>query len=147
MAEIRYTETAVIAALPETVFDYRLDFENLPDYNPHVSNLRRVDGGHEPGPGAEYLFDLTLPGAGTIESPMRVLEMLKPSFIVLETGPGYIAREMCRFTRVAGGTRVELDLTLAFPGEVDDATTKALETQGREQLRLELDLMRKRLEG
>ena len=52
MADIRYAETIDIAVPPERVFDYRLDFTTLPDYNPGVSNLRRTDGGTEPGAGA-----------------------------------------------------------------------------------------------
>ena len=57
--------SAVFTAPPETVWAYRLDFANLPDYNPDVSGVVRVaDGaadavGGVHGPGARYTFGLT----------------------------------------------------------------------------------------
>ena len=48
MAEVTYSDEEDIQAPPETVFDYRLDYEkNLPQYNPNVSNMKRTDGGDE----------------------------------------------------------------------------------------------------
>lgn len=149
MAEIRYAESIEIGVPPEAVFDYRLDFTTLPDYNPNVSNLKRTDGRSEPGVGAEYTFDLTLPGAPEpMENPIRVTEATRPSRIVFDTGPGYMATEDCLFTPVgAGGTAVEFAYTISFPGDVDEATSKLIETSGREQARIELENMKKILEG
>jgi uncharacterized protein YndB with AHSA1/START domain len=147
VAEVAYTEVADIAAPPERVFDFRLDFAHLPEYNPNVSNVRRVEGGARPGVGTEYLFDLTLAGMGTLETPLRIAEVERPARVVFDTGPGFIAREVCTFSPAGGGTRAEFTVTLTIPGEIDDATRASLEAQGREQVRLELDLMKKILEG
>jgi len=146
MAEVFYAESAELRAPIERVFAYRIEFMNLPDYNPNVSNLRRVDNGSEPGKGAEYLFDLAVMG-NTMESPIRVTECEPNSRIVFETGPGYMAREVCLFSETDAGTRVEFATTLTIPGEIDDATATLLEASGREQVLLELDLMKKNLEG
>jgi uncharacterized membrane protein len=146
VAEIRAAETAEIAAPIERVYGYRLDFTNLPSYNPNVTNLRRVDAGSEPGAGAEYLFDLALPGIEPMESPLRVIEAVAPTRIVFETGPGYMAREVCVFTSKGDVTHAEFELTLTMPGEVDDATRELFEGNTREQARMELDLIKKALE-
>jgi uncharacterized protein YndB with AHSA1/START domain len=148
VAEVRYSESIEIAVPPEVVYDYRLDFTTLPDYNPNVSNLRRVDHGIDPGPGADYLFDLTLPGAPPMENPLRVVEATRPSRIVFDTGPGFMASENCTFAPVgAGGTAVEFAYTISFPGDIDDETRSLIENSGREQARLELENMKKILEG
>ena len=147
MAEIRYAESIDIAAPPSEVFAYRLDFTTLAEYNPHVKNVRqtKLSG---PGVGAEYVFDLMLPGASEpMETPIRVLEADGPLRVVIETGPGYIAREICTFDPVGDGTRITFDTVLTFPGELDEGSAKAVEGQGREQARLELDLMKKNLES
>ena len=146
MTEIRASEIAEIRAPIERVFAYRLDFTNLPAYNPNVTNLRRVDAGSEPGPGAEYLFDLTLPGIEPMESPLRVIEADAPGRIVFETGPGYMAREVCVFTGKGEATHAEFTLTLTVPGEIDDATAELFHANTREQAQMELDLIKKALE-
>lgn len=147
MGEVRYVETADIAVAPDVVFDYRLDFATLPAYNPSVSNMRRTDGGTTPGVGAEYRFDLTIPGMGAMETPLRVVEAARPERIVFDTGPGFIARETCTFSPFAGGTRVVFDTTVTIEGELDDATRATIEASGREQARAELELLKKVLEG
>lgn len=138
MAEVRYVEGEEIAAPVERVYAYRLDFTTLPDYNPNVSNLRLTGEG-------EYLFDLTM-GGHTIEVPIRLVEAIPNERIVIETGPGYMARETCAFARTANGTRCVFDTTLTIPGDLDDATAQAVAAQGSEQVRIELDLMKKNLE-
>lgn len=147
MAEVRYSASAHIDAPPEVVFSYRLDFTTLPAYNPSVTNLRQV-AGDGPGKGAEYLFDLTLAeGTDPMETPIRVLEVDAPARIVIDTGPGYMARETCTFDATGEGTHCEFDTVLTFPGELDDASAEAVKAQGLAQVMLELDLMKKNLEG
>lgn len=147
MAEVRYTASATIAAPLEAVFDYRLDFATLPAYNPNVNNLRQVVG-DGPGKGAEYLFDLVLvEGVDPIESPLRVLEVDRAARIVIETGPGHMARETCTFSDTGGATVCEFDTVLTFPGELDDASADAVRAQGLAQVELELQLMKKILEA
>ena len=146
MAEIRAGDAADFGVPIDRVFAYRLDFANLPDYNPHVTNLRRVDGGTQPGPGAEYVFDLALPGMDPVEAPLRVLEAAPPVRIVFESGPGYMAREESVFTETPDGTHADFTMIITIPGEIDDATRSMIEQSSREQVALELDLMRKALE-
>jgi hypothetical protein len=147
VAEISYPASAEIAAPIEVVFAYRLDFAKLPAYNPSVTNLRQV-AGDGPGKGAEYVFDLTLAeGADPIESPLRVIEVDEPTRVVIESGPGFMARETCTFTATSSGTRCDFDTVLSFPGEIDAASADAVRAQGLAQVQLELDLMKKNLEG
>jgi hypothetical protein len=59
-----------------------------------------------------------------------------------------MAQENCTFAPVgAGGTAVEFAYTISFPGDVDDDARKLIESSGREQARLELENMKKILEG
>lgn len=147
MAEIRYAESIEIAVSPADAFAYRLDFTTLPAYNPHVSNLRQTVGS-EPGAGAEYTFDLSLPGAPEpLDTPIRVLEADAPGRIVIETGPGYMARETCTFEPAGDGVRIGFDTVLTFPTEIPDDAAQMIEASGREQARLELDLMKKIMES
>jgi hypothetical protein len=147
MAEVRFAETIDIAADVDRVYDYRLDFTNLPEYNPTVSNLRRVGAGAL-GAGAEYEFDLLMEGAPEpMQTPLRVTIAERPARIVFETGPGYMATEDCSFAAVETGTRVTFAYTLAFPGEIDDATSEMIAAPGRAQARMELENMKKVLEG
>jgi uncharacterized protein YndB with AHSA1/START domain len=147
VAEIRYTESIDIEAPIERVYEYRLDFTNLPDYNPGVSNFRQV-AGDRPGAGAEYLFDLVLiEGAPPMETPIRVLDARAPELVVFDTGPGYIARETCTFAPAGDGTRAEFAYVVTIPGEVDEATIKMVVDTGSAQARTELELMKKNLEG
>ena len=148
MAEITYVESVLINAEPERVFDFRLDIGNLPDYNPNVSNLRRVAEGAGDGVGAEYVFDLTLPGAPEpIESPLRITTVDRPHHFSYDTGPGWMARGDNTFEAKDGGTLVSLTYTLSFPGEVDEATSQAMSESGRGEARTELENMKKILES
>src|SRR5207244_2965463 len=101
-------------APPEKIFDYRLDFMNLADYMPRVKNVRRVDGGVAPGPGAEYHFDLTMPEMGQMEAFIKILEVDRPNRIVFDTGSvgtGMGGTESSIFTPLPdGGTRVEFSI-------------------------------------
>ena len=148
MAEVRYTEEAVVEAPLEDVYDYRLDYEHtLPEYNPNVSNIHRTDGRTELGVGAEYAFDVEIPGMGQMQSTLTVMEAVAPSRIVNRMGSGmFEATETCSFERVEDGTRVQFEVTVSFPEEMA-AVAELAERSGRDQVRLELDLMRKQLEG
>ena len=112
MAEIRYEESILIAAAPEEVFDFRIDFTTLPQYNPNVSNLKRVDAGTGHEPGAEFLFNLQLAGAPEpIESPLRLTTVERPTSFSYETGPGFMAEGLCTFEAKDGGTLVTTETT------------------------------------
>ena len=83
MAEVRYAEELEIEAPGEQLFAYRLDFENLPTYNPNVSNLRRVDGGSEPGPGAVYRFDITMPDKDGVTALKEIIGLDPAARVVM----------------------------------------------------------------
>lgn len=150
MGEVRYTETVDVAAPPERAWSYRLDFSRLPEINPNVSGLRRTDGGTAPGVGAAYAFDVTIPGmGGPIPTTLVVTEAERPTRIANEMRSGLDAHEVCTFTPTPdGGTRIEFAVTVLVPDEGDTPELRSLiERSGREQVRLELELMKQRLEG
>jgi uncharacterized protein YndB with AHSA1/START domain len=144
--DVVYEATVHIGAPPARVYAYRLDFTTLPAYNASVSNMRRIDGGAEPGAGAEYVFDLTI-GGETAETPLRVLEAEPDARVVIETGPAYMAREVCTFAPAEGGTRCEFVTTLRFPADVDEATADIVRATGLDQVTSELEMMKKNLES
>jgi uncharacterized protein YndB with AHSA1/START domain len=148
--ELGFAEDVVIAVPPQQVYEYRLDFTKLPEYNPNVSNLRRTDGGGEPGVGAEYAFDVSIEEMGGAQMPstLKVIEAEAPARIVFETGPWY-AREICTFEPSGdGGTHLVFAYVTYVPDELDNEEGRALiESSGRKQARLELDLMKQNLEG
>jgi hypothetical protein len=148
MGEVRYSDDELIDATPEAVFAYRLDYgRTLTDYNPNVSKMERTDGGSEPGVGAAYAFEVDIPGMGSMPTSLTVIEAELPGRIVNEMGSGLIkAREQCTFTPSDGGTLVTFEVTLSFPEEMAGIAEMA-EQSGREQVRLELELMKKHLEG
>lgn len=149
MAEVVASETVDIEAPLEAAYAIRLDFTHLPEYNPNVSNLKRIDGGTEPGVGATYEFHMTFPGMDPMPNTLTVTEADPYSRVVCEidAGGGIKAREICTFERTAGGTHIEFEGTVFMPGELDDATRSAIAQTTHEQDRLELDLIKKILEG
>jgi hypothetical protein len=146
--EVRYADEETMNASPDDVFAYRLDYEtNLATYNPNVSNMQRTDGGSELGVGAAYAFEVEIPDMGSMPTTLAVLEAERPSRIVNEMGSGLItAREECTFAETDDGTLVTFEVTLTFPEEMAGIAEMA-EKSGREQVRLELELMKKQLNG
>jgi uncharacterized membrane protein len=148
VAEVSYAEELAVEAPAEKLYAYRLDFENLPDYNPNVSNLRRTDEGTVPGPGATYEFDVAMPEmGGTIANELRVLEAEEATRIVNETLSGpFRALEVVTFAAIEGSTVVRFDVTVTMPDDMA-AVIPVAEQTGREQVRLELEHMTKFLAG
>lgn len=146
--KLSYAESVEIAAPIEKVFAYRLDYSNLAEYMPAVKNVRRVDGGSEPGPGADYRFDLTIEGMGDMEAFLTVVEVDAPGRIVQDTGSTAMGgREVCTFTALAdGGTRVRFSFTISLPDEAKDGVP-FVEESGRKGFRTELDNLKKLFEG
>jgi uncharacterized protein YndB with AHSA1/START domain len=146
--EVRYGESIDIAAPVETVFAHRLDFMNLPGYMEQASNIRRTDGGSEAGPGAEYRFDLTIPGMGQMESYIRIRSVDAPKSIVFDTGAGEMGgTETSTFTSLPdGGTHVAFELFLPLPDEAADGIA-FIEDSGRSSFRNELAGLKKLLEA
>ena len=150
MPELGFAEDVTIGSPVEAVYAYRLDFARLPEYNPNVSNIRRTDGGHELGVGAEYGFDISIEEMGGASMPqtLKVVEEDEPTRIVFEVGPWY-AREICTFEpNGEGGTHLVFAYVTYVPDELNNEEGRALiEASGRRQARLELDLIKKNLEA
>jgi uncharacterized protein YndB with AHSA1/START domain len=146
--ELSYAESIEIGAPVEKVFAHRLNFMSLPDYMTQASNIRRIDGGTEPGPGAEYRFDLTIPGMGGMEAYINVVEVEAPHRIVFDTGSaGMGGREVSTFTELAGGgTKVEFAFAISLPDEAKDGVS-FIEDSGRSSFRGELMGLKRHFEG
>jgi uncharacterized protein YndB with AHSA1/START domain len=146
--ELAYAESVDIAAPVDKVFAHRLDFMNLPGYMNQSSNIRRVDGGAEHGPGADYRFDLTIEGMGQLEAYITVLEVEAPYRIVFDTGSaGMGGREVSTFTELpGGGTHVEFAFRMELPDEAKDGVS-FIEDSGRTSFRNELVGLKTLLEG
>ncbi len=145
--ELTYGESGEIDAPVEDVFDYRLDFVKLADYNPNVTNIRKTEGPADLGAGTKYVFDLNLPGWDPMEAFLNVLEVDKPDTIVTDTGtPALAGREVNTFEVLPNGsTRLTITFTILLPDEAKDGT-EWMEKSGRDQYRLELEAIRKTLE-
>ena len=142
--DLSYAESIDVAAPVDKVFAHRLDFMTLPDYMVQATNIRRTDGGTSPGPGAEYTFDLTIPGMGPMEAYIRVLEVDAPHRIVFDTGSaGMGGREVSTFTELpGGGTHVEFAFSMSLPDEAADGVS-FVEDSGRTSFRGELEGLKK----
>lgn len=146
MGEVRYSESIEIGAPPEEVWAYRLDFENLPVVNPGVTGFERVDGGTEPGVGATYSFTVAT-DYGTVPCRLTVVEAEPGARVVDEMDAGLKAREVCTFTPTSEGTAVELTVAVEVPDDLDEAGRAFIEQAGRKPVRLELENMKRILEG
>lgn len=142
--EVSYAESIDVQAPLASVFAHRLDFMNLPDYMNQASGIRRTDGGTEPGPGADYVFDLTIPGMGAMEAYIKVLEVDAPHRIVFDTGSsGMGGREVSTFTELPdGGTHVEFAFSMSLPDEAAEGVS-FVEDSGRSSFRGELEGLKK----
>ena len=142
--EVSYAESIDVAAPIDKVFAHRLDFLNLPDYMAQASGIRRRDGGTEPGPGADYAFDVTIPGMGAMEAYIKVLEVDAPHRIVFDTGSsGMGGREVSTFTELPdGGTHVEFAFSMSLPDEAAEGVS-FVEDSGRSSFRGELEGLKK----
>jgi hypothetical protein len=147
----------------EVVFRFRLDATNLPSVNSEVSNVRRVEGEGEPGPGTRYLCNIAF-AAGTLLSSIDVVEVEPMSRIVVAMeswpidpsapppepvpGTGMRADEVLTFTPTeSGGTHLLIRLTI-WPPDAADETVRALLRDGSvATIRTEMEGMRARLRG
>ena len=145
-----YGETIEINAPIEAIYDYRLDFVKLATYNSHVTNISRtVDGEGGLGKGAEYVFDLALPGweAG-MKAFLRVIETDKPNRIVTDTGTDALAgREVNTFEQLpSGAVRFTIQFSIDLPDEAKDGV-EFIEKSGRDEYKIEQAAIKKALEG
>jgi hypothetical protein len=147
--EATYGESEEINAPAEAIYDYRLDFVKLADYNENVTNIKLVKEGKDRlGEGAEYTFDLQLPGWDPMKAFLKVVETDRPNRIVTDTGTDALAgREVNTFEQLADGSvRFSINFTILLPDEAKDGVD-FMEKSGRDQYRIELEAIRKALEA
>ena len=147
--EATYGESEEINARAEAIYDYRLDFVKLADYNENVTNIKLVKEGKDRiGAGAEYTFDLQLPGWDPMKAFLKVIETDRPNRIVTDTGTDALAgREVNTFEQLADGSvRFSINFTILLPDEAKDGVD-FMEKSGRDQYRIELEAIRKALEA
>ena len=147
--EATYGESEEINAPAEAIYDYRLDFVKLADYNENVTNIKLVKEGKDRlGEGAEYTFDLQLPGWDPMKAFLKVVETDRPNRIVTDTGTDALAgREVNTFEQQADGSvKFSINFTILLPDEAKDGVD-FMEKSGRDQYRIELEAIRKALEA
>jgi hypothetical protein len=134
------------------VWLYRLDFTNLPAYNPAVTHIARATAGSgagdEAGPGAVYHLTLETP-RGSHPVAMTVTRTERDAIVEADMVGAMSAYE--RFTVTpdpsGSGCVASLLLWLELPDGADGATAAALLDGGRRQIRLELDGMKRQIDG
>ena len=148
MASFEIVESIEITSPPEAVWRYRLDYTNLPDYNPSVSALERVDDAEALGVGARYRFRVDME-AGPVESLLTVLEAAPYGRIVndVDASDGTTVREVVTLVAIEKGTRLEIAITGQQPDGVDNETRDAMISGGRALVQLELANIKRALEA
>ncbi len=145
-------ERMVIAAPPEEVFDFRLDFgSNLAAYNPSVRAVLQVEG-NGPGVGSRYRVRVRLVPGFTARATLTVTTAERPT-CVADLAEGFVAaQETVRFEpRVLPDGRTGTDVRflvttkpIGWLGRMLDA--QLLPALTRRQVRTELRRMRAELE-
>ena len=148
--------TATFGVPPEDVWRYRLDFANLPAYNPDVSGIERVRQG-EPdgdgrllGPGARYTFALADPHRPGTTQPVElwVVAVEKPTLVAAGMNGGNEAYEEFVVRPLeGGGCEAVLTLWVTLPAGLPDDVVQAAAAASSAQLDKELRLMKQNLEG
>ena len=149
------TATFAAPVTPQDVWRYRLDFTNLPEYNPDVSDVARVQEGAEDGvggvlgPGARYTFRLADALQEGVSHPVELwlLEVVEPSLVAVGMAGGSEAYE--EFVVQADGSGCEATLTLwvTLPEGLPDDVVAAAAAGSLEQIRKEVRLMKEVLEA
>jgi hypothetical protein len=138
------------------VWRYRLDFSNLPEYNPDVSDVAQVADG-EPqviggplGPGARYTFQLAdgRKAGSTHPVELWIVDAKEPTLVAAGMSGGNDAYEEFVVDPLgAGQCEVVLSLWLTLPDGLDEATQAAAAAGALAQIEKEVRLMKEVLEG
>jgi hypothetical protein len=147
--------SAAFSVPAETVWAYRLDFANLPEYNPDVQGVTRVaDGtgdaaGGVHGPGARYTFGLADPRRPGVHQPIELwtVEAVAPSLVAAGMSGGSEAYEEFVVEPLGGGCHATLTLWVTLPDGLPENVVAAAAAGSLEQIRKELRLMKQVLEG
>ncbi len=136
------------------VWRYRLDFLNLPEYNPDVSGVTRVADG-EPagvggvsGVGARYAFSLADARNPGESHPVGLwmVDCVEPTMVSAGMDGGTEAYEEFVVRPVGEGCEATLTLWVALPDSLPDDMRAAAEAGSLEQISKELRLMKEVLE-
>ena len=152
--------TAVAAGVfsvpAETVWAYRLDFANLPGYNPDVSGVQRIadgpaDGvGGVRGPGARYTFGLADARRPGVHHPVElwIVDAAMPTLVAAGmAGASEAYEEFVVRPLPGGGCEATLTLWVTLPDGLPENVRAAADAGSLEQISKELRLMREVLEG
>jgi len=140
----------------ETVWNYRLDFANLPEYNPDVSAVQQVraaepDGeGGVHGPGARYAFRLTDARDPGSSHPVELwgVEVERPTLVAAGMSGGNDAYEEFVVRPLdGGGCEATLTLWVTLPDGLPEDTLAAAAAGSLAQITKEMRLMKEVLEG
>jgi hypothetical protein len=145
--------------VPRDVWLYRLDFTNLPEYNPDVSGVERVHAGTGEasdgaggvlGPGARYRFrlgDISEPGVSH-QVELWVVEAVEPTLVAAGMDGGTEAYEEFVVRDLdGGGCEATLSLWVTLPDGLADDVLAAAAAGSLEQISKELRLMKEVLEA
>jgi hypothetical protein len=147
---------AVFTVPADVVWGYRLDFANLPEYNPDVSGVQRVHEGDPGGvggvhgTGARYTFTLADPLRPGEGHPVElwIVEAAEPTLVAAGMKGGSEAyEEFVLRRRDDGGCEATLTLWLTLPDGIDADMADAAAAGSLEQIRKEVRLMKEVLEA
>jgi hypothetical protein len=148
--------TAVFSVPAETVWAYRLDFANLPGYNPDVHDVTRIadgtgDGaGGVHGPGARYRFGLDDPRRPGVQQPVELwtVEAVAPTLVAAGMSGGADAYEEFVVQPLGdGGCEATLTLWVTLPEGLPEDVVAAAAAGSLDSISKELRLMKQVLEG
>jgi hypothetical protein len=135
----------------QSVWAFRADFANLPDYNPDVSDVVRTRDGDEStlGTGACYAFQLADAGQTGTSHPVElwIEGMDEPTMVAAGMNGGNEAYEEFVVVPTADGCHATLTLWVSLPDHLPPETRIRAAEGGRAQIQKELDLMKVVLEG
>jgi hypothetical protein len=155
--------TATFTVPAQIVWAYRLDFANLPAYNPDVSGVTRVadgagdgdgdgdggDAGGVHGPGARYTFGLADPRRPGAQVPIElwIAEAVCPTLVAAGMSGGSDAYEEFIVEPLGdGGCTATLTLWVTLPDGLSDEVVAAAAAGSLDSITKELRLMKQNLE-
>jgi hypothetical protein len=148
--------SAVFSAPAEAVWAYRLDFANLPAYNPDVRGVTRVaDGAADSvggvlGPGARYTFGLTDARRPGVTQPIElwIVEAVSPTLVTAAmTGGSDAYEEFVVRPLNDGGCEAVLTLWVALPAGLSDDIAATAAAGSLDSISKELRFMKENLDG
>ncbi|HVT42590.1 MAG TPA: SRPBCC family protein [Acidimicrobiales bacterium] len=147
---------ATFTVPPAVVWQYRLDFDNLPAYNPDVTNVRRISDGDPDGVGgvwgvgARYAFDLADPRQPGQTHPIELwpVDAVEPTLVAAGmTGASDAYEEFVVEPRDGGGCEATLSLWLTLPDGLPEEMVAAAAASSLASIEKEVRLMKENLEA